>query len=203
MHKHVALIGDSVFDNGAYTLGEPDVAAHLRTQRPGWEVTLLAVDGSTTEDFSPQLAGVGPGMTDLVVSLGGNDAILNSDLLDLPIHSTGGALDLFEERLGRFAESYRAAIGAVLALGKRTTLCTIYDGRFPGEQARRIRTALMMFNDVIQRTALGHGLAVIELRQVCNQESDFANPIEPSGLGGGKIAAAIAQAIDHAAGGHR
>jgi hypothetical protein len=31
------------------------------------------------------------------------------------------------------------------------------------------------------------------LRLICNRDEDFANPIEPSALGGHKIAAAIAR----------
>ena len=31
---HVALLGDSIFDNKTYTNGEPDVVAHLRTFLP-------------------------------------------------------------------------------------------------------------------------------------------------------------------------
>lgn len=54
---------------------------------------------------------------------------------------------------------------------------------------------LMMFNDVILRTAAEHGMAVIELRAVCHQPSDYANAIEPSGEGGAKIARAIAHAL--------
>ncbi len=52
-----------------------------------------------------------------------------------------------------------------------------------------------MFNDVILRVAFEHHLPVIDLRLVCNEPVDYANPIEPSGRGGRKIAGAIARAI--------
>ena len=51
-----------------------------------------------------------------------------------------------------------------------------------------------MFNDVILRVAFEHHLPVIDLRLVCNEPADYANPIEPSGRGGRKIALAIARA---------
>jgi hypothetical protein len=76
-----------------------------------------------------------------------------------------------------------------------TTLCTIYNGDLPADRGRRARVALMMFNDVILRTALRFSLDVIELRLVCTEHSDYANPIEPSGSGGQKIADAIARAL--------
>ena len=99
MSSHIALIGDSVFDNRAYTNGAPDVAAHLRDLLPTWGVTLCAVDGSTTSDFGRQLDGISAKITHAIVSLGGNDALMNADLLDLPVRSTAGALDLFQARV--------------------------------------------------------------------------------------------------------
>src|SRR5688500_14337329 len=53
---HVVLLGDSIFDNGAYVSGGPDVVAHLRAMLPrGWEATLLAVDGAVIDDVFRQL----------------------------------------------------------------------------------------------------------------------------------------------------
>jgi hypothetical protein len=52
----------------------------------------------------------------------------------------------------------------------------------------------MLFNDVIVRVAVEHHASVIDLRLVCNESADYANPIEPSGPGGLKIARAIARA---------
>jgi hypothetical protein len=44
--EHVVLLGDSIFDNAAYTGREPDVITHLRRLLPnGWQATLCAVDG--------------------------------------------------------------------------------------------------------------------------------------------------------------
>ncbi|MCP3998341.1 MAG: SGNH/GDSL hydrolase family protein, partial [bacterium] len=82
MPSHIALLGDSVFDNAAYTGHEPDVLSHLRAMLPAsWQGSLLAVDGATTADLALQLAEVTPGVSHLVISLGGNDALLSSDLL--------------------------------------------------------------------------------------------------------------------------
>lgn len=194
--SHLALLGDSVFDNRSYTRGEPDVAGHLRAILPSpWQVTLCAVDGATTTDVGPQLDRVPAQATHLVLSLGGNDALLNADLLNLPVRSTAAALDLFDERLQGFASSYGHVLEALVALGRPATVCTIYNGNLQGDEARRARVALMMFNDVILRGALGLGLDVIDLRLVCTEAADFANPIEPSGSGGSKIAHAIAGAL--------
>ena len=45
------------------------------------------------------------------------------------------------------------------------------------------------------RCAIRSGLSVIDLRLVCSDPADYANPIEPSVKGGAKIAESIARAI--------
>jgi hypothetical protein len=190
--SHVVLLGDSIFDNAAYTGRDPDVITHVRSILPApWKATLCAVDGSTTAGLPAQLPRVPEDASHLVVSIGGNDALHHTDLLDTPVSSTAEALELFGDRVYDFEESYRRAIGEVLRLERPTVACTIYNGNLPDSQARLARVALMMFNDAIQRTAREHGLPVIDLRLVCTEPEDYANPIEPSGQGGAKIARAI------------
>jgi hypothetical protein len=194
--SHLVLLGDSIFDNAAYTGRDPDVITHVRSILPApWKATLRAVDGSTTEDLPRQLPGVPEDASHLVVSIGGNDTLLQVDLLDTPVRSTAEALELFGERVGAFEESYRRAILEVLRLERPTGVCTIYNGNLPDFQARVVRVALMMFNDAILRTAHEHGLPVIDLRLVCTEPEDYANPIEPSGQGGAKIARAIVKLL--------
>jgi hypothetical protein len=51
--RHVALLGDSVFDNGASVGGGPDVVTQLRQRLPAeWRATLAAVDGGVIRDIS-------------------------------------------------------------------------------------------------------------------------------------------------------
>lgn len=199
------LLGDSIFDNAAYTGGEPDVVHHLRSILPsGWKASLLALDGSMTSDLTSQVREVPADASHLVVSIGGNDALMNSDMLALPVDSTAEALELFHRRMEAFESNYRSAIEEVLELGKPTMLCTIYNGNLPDpEDARHARIALALFNDVILRAAFELSLPAIELRLVCNEPADYANPIEPSGRGGRKIALAITRALEPAPVGSR
>jgi hypothetical protein len=197
MVGHVALLGDSIFDNGAYTGGEPDVITHLRGLLPaGWQASLLAVDGSLTADLTAQLRRLPADVTHLVISMGGNDALLSSDLLDLPVSSTAEALEIFAERQSTFEIGYRDALDAALRRGLPTTVCTIYNGSFQPDAARRIRMALAIFNDVILRAAFARSLPVIDLGLVCREPTDYANPIEPSGAGGRKIARMIVASLE-------
>jgi hypothetical protein len=193
---HVVLLGDSIFDNGSYTRGEPDVVTHLRSVLPpGSRATLCAVDGATTAGLARQLDRVPRDATHLVVAIGGNDALGNTDLLDRRVSSTAEAWSLFADRVDAFESSYRAALAPVLAMDRPTIVCTIYNGNLEPARARLARVALTLFNDVIVRFGFEHNLPVIDLRLVCCDPSDYANPIEPSGRGGLKIARAIAERV--------
>jgi hypothetical protein len=104
----------------------------------------------------------------------------------------------------RFARYYgRHAANGCLALELPTALCTIYDTPPSAPNHRIIRTALSVFNDIITRAAFGEGLPLIDLRLICNEEDDYANPIEPSAQGGAKMAHAIAGLIAGGGGGPR
>jgi lysophospholipase L1-like esterase len=193
---HIALLGDSIFDNRVYTGGEPDVVTHLRDLLPrGWRATLYALDGATTSDMPRQSARVSADASHVVVSIGGNDALGQSDLLALPVRSTTEALALFAQRVAGFERAYRSAVQSVAGLERPITVCTIYNGNLEPARATIARVALATFNDVILRVAFERALPVIDLRAVCSHPEDYANPIEPSGVGGRRIAAAIVEAL--------
>jgi hypothetical protein len=148
-----------------------------------------------SRELPDQLASLPADATHLVISVGGNDALMNRDLLDYPVTSTREALLLLGARASKFEESYRMALSLALALRRPTTCCTIYNGNLGPYEAPVARVALMPFNDVILRVAREHGVGTIDLRLVCTEPEGYANPIEPSGHGGQKIARAIAAAI--------
>jgi hypothetical protein len=193
---HVILLGDSIFDNARYVPGQPPVIDQLRQALPpGWQVSLLAVDGHTTEDVANQLTGLPPGATHLVVSAGGNDALGEISILRETARTVGEAFGIFHRVRARFRESYRAMLRVLLALEKPIAVCTVYDaipGLGPPEQA-----ALAGFNEVILREAFSAGLPVIDLRLVCDRRADYSHvsPIEPSVVGGAKIARVIAEVV--------
>ncbi len=194
--SHVVLLGDSIFDNASYVPGRPSVIQHLVRLLPaGWRATLLAVDGDVTAGVADQLAGLPDDSTHLVVSVGGNDAISQSGFLQEPARSAMEVLGRLATIQGEFRDDYREMLRRVRALGRPTAVCTIYDA-VPG-LPRESATALAAFNDVILREAFAAGLPVLDLRLLCNEDSDYSSlsPIEPSASGGGKIARVIVRAV--------
>jgi hypothetical protein len=74
----------------------------------GAKATLLAIDGSTANDVAEkQIAKISADVTHAAVSMGGNDAILHADALNLPVTSTRDALAMFGDRAGAFEADYR------------------------------------------------------------------------------------------------
>jgi hypothetical protein len=195
MSHHIVLLGDSSFDNGAYTRDEPDVCGHLQAIVPApWRASRLAVDGSTIADIGVQLRDVPNDASHLVLSVGGNDVLRHWGVLRMPAATNADALMQWAGRVAGFEDEYRAVVTGTLAVNRATTVCTIYNGRLDSVRAEPARLALRLFNDAVLRVAFAHRLRVIDLRLVCGDSSDYATPIEPSGAGGLKIAAAIAAA---------
>jgi lysophospholipase L1-like esterase len=196
--NHVVLLGDSVFDNGVYVrTGEPDVLAQVQAKLPkGWRATMRAVDGAVTTGIERQLARLPEDASHLVLSVGGNDALGCSGILRESARSVAEVMTRIADVRDSFARNYRKMLDLVVGYRLPTALCTIYDARFPDPQEQRqVAAALSVFNDVITREAFSRRLALIDLRLLCNEHDDYANPIEPSAKGGDKIAGAIAQVV--------
>jgi lysophospholipase L1-like esterase len=197
--SHVVLLGDSIFDNATYIeAGTPDVVRQVRQRLSyGSKATLAAVDGSKTRDVREQLRRLPPEATHLVVSAGGNDALDSSDFLTAPASSTAEALLGLADIADEFERGYLAMLAGVFARGLPTAICTIYYPRFPEATLQRMAiTALTVFNDCIIRAAFAYGLPLLDLRSICTEEVDYANPIEPSARGGEKIARAIVEVVE-------
>ncbi len=193
--KHIILLGDSIFDNKSYVGGGRDVITHLREQMPdNCKAALTAVDGARAEGVDSQLAEVPDDATHLFVSVGGNDALYEADILQMKVSASAEVFNELSNRASAFEQRYIKMLGAVLNLKKPTTLCTVYYPRMEEAFTQKIAVAaLSSFNDVVIRQAFLSGLPLIDLRFVCSEDADYANAIEPSEEGGAKIAETILQ----------
>lgn len=194
---HLALLGDSVFDNRRYVLPGATVLDCLQKAMPAsWQLSLCARDGDTTQDVAIQIRNLPTTATHIVVSCGGNDALAEGGYLQR-VAPTGSELmvDLAEIQ-ERFARSYRRMSDDLQATGKKIVLCTIYDPRFEdSNQQKACATALAVFNDVITREAGRRGWPLVDLRVLFSDRADYANAIEPSQAGGQKLAQTISRVI--------
>jgi len=186
MSRQLILLGDSIFDNGVYVApGQDDVTDHLQRKiaDSDWTLDQRAVDGAVVSDVIQQLSSK-PLSTPctFVMSAGGNDAL-------------GHAGEIYHLRLAdfhaikeAFRRRYVATLNAILAYEQPLIVCTIYNPKYPDTEMQIMAEAgLSFFNDVITEEALRLALPIIDLREVCASAEAFANPIEPSEIGGDLI----------------
>jgi len=211
--QHIVLCGDSIIDNGSYVnQGELDVAGQVQEELPDSKVTLLAVDGNVTESIEDQMNNLPKDATHIFISIGGNDGYDRMDIFDESANTIGDAMEPLYEMRNEFEIDYNKMLKNVLSYGVPTTLCSIYYPRFEKSDNDVIRNylggknnqvpikkmamvGLSVYNDIITKEAFQAGLPLIDLRVLCNDDKDFANPIEPSVIGGKKIAIAIKEVV--------
>ena len=212
--KHIILAGDSIFDNGLYVKsGEPDVSSQLQgLMDEGDKVSLLAVDGHVINNVEGQLRNLPNDTTHLVVSVGGNDALGFLQAFSNPTANLGEGFHQFYGIRQEFERSYGQMISKVLSYELPTTFCTIYNPCFNHSELERVAdyilegtsnmvlqkmamAALPTFNDIIFQEAAKAGVSVMDLRLIFNEDSDYANPIEPSAAGGLKVAKIIKEIV--------
>lgn len=191
---HLVLLGDSIFDNGNYVRRAESVRHHLqRTFGTTARATLVAVDGNITADILDQVARIPADATHLALGIGGNDMLKYFADMGQPAQSVNHALMLLSDVQREFAQRYDVALQAVLAWRLPVLVCTVYDA-IP-DLPPHLVTALSLFNDVITRAAMRHVLEILDLRELLRNREDYssASPIEPSEVGGAKIAEALAR----------
>lgn len=194
--SHVVLLGDSTFDNESYVPNDPPVVGQLRDILPAsWTATLLAVDGASTADVIRQLDDLPSDATHLVVSAGANNTLTEINTLSRRVSMVSEAMALMQDLRTEFRSAYDSMLRAILALEKPTVVCTVYDS-IPGLRPAE-RAALACFNEVILREASAARIPLIDLRVVCDKVEDYSevSPIEPSAVGGMKIARIIAEVL--------
>tara|TARA_Y100000031_G_C8105961_1_gene330986 strand:- start:78 stop:758 length:681 start_codon:yes stop_codon:yes gene_type:complete len=214
--KHIILAGDSIFDNGSYVHGDPDVTQQVKNVLdPIDKVTLLAIDGDITTGVANQLERLPGDATHLFISVGGNDALHVLNTIQNQVNSVGEGFLEFHSIKNDFEKKYKAMLNFALSFELPTTICTIYKPCFNHSDLDRVgdyleygianemlqkiaTTALPIFNDIIFQEAIKAGVPLMDLRLIFNDASDYANPIEPSAIGGMKMARIIGEIV----GGH-
>jgi len=190
----ITLFGDSIIDNGIYVgKNELSVLQHLQSKSSDFSFEQRALDGDTTWDIlESQLLSDFTGNS--VLSIGGNDLLHNIQLVDNQEQRT--AVDVLEA-LGGVADGFVERYDTILSmLAGPTLVMTIYNPWFERDPTmahlqRSCELVVGMFNDIIQQVVRKHKKDLLELREIFTDQQDYANPIEPSHVGGGKLADAI------------
>ena len=198
--KHyVSLLGDSIIDNKIYVEeGELSVTEHLQHNSSS-NFTMIAVDGDTTEDvLKNQLDNLKEPVSHIVLSIGGNDLLQNLHILQDETIGMKFALEKSSELIGEIQENYTKILEHLSQYDAKVLLCTVYEGDLKSdvllaEYDKAGQAMLKMHNDTVYYLASKFDVDVLELRNIFTNKEDYANPIEPSHIGGEKLAKAIIQ----------
>jgi lysophospholipase L1-like esterase len=196
--KLVILLGDSIIDNGEYVQsGELDVARQLAMLLPHHTIVKRAVDGATSTDVLASQTAEVERAEHIILSAGGNDALEHIDLLEGAMNTR--AKDVLV-RLWSIREGFRRTYAALLdrlAFTRRPVLVlTVYNPYFHGHgfdaaYQQAAESAVSVIDDVIQQEGRRRSFDILELRTLFHDRADYANPIEPSAIGGAKLAKCI------------
>ena len=194
----VSLLGDSIIDNKIYVKeNEFSVKEHLE-QNSNHLYEQLAVDGHTTKDVLQfQLNSLPNLATHQVISMGGNDLLNHISFLKSKEELTPKeVMEVAVCKLAPIKHRYRSIVKKLSQENSKILLCTVYEGNLSSDFFYRdiefaSKAMVSMLNDVIFSIGATFNVDVLELRNIFTEEQDYANPIEPSHLGGEKFAKKI------------
>ena len=182
--RHLVLLGDALqnIDMGA----EPAEAVLVPRPRNPWKLTVLQAPHVLQRG---RVSAIPPDATHIGICIDGGWAIETSGLLEGGAPSMRGALDALAAAADQFEEIFARLVAAALETGRPTVVCTLIPSRHEEISRRRAAgTALAIFNDRILRQAFAAKLSVVELRLVCDEDSDYANETLLSRAGVRKVA---------------
>ena len=218
---HILILGDSVFDNTVY-IGkhEKDGEARMLDALPNYHQTFLALDGHITKhviDFQTKyikdaVLQNGP-ITDLVMSIGGNNLLKEASLLGVKTKDAMGGLSLFRKIQEQFSKDYSKMLLSIkphLGVDTRWHVLGIYypcfsalqdfpNRAFPKDMhfQNASRLGVDLFNSVIKQQI--DDKDYIDLNHLFHYGGNkryYANPIEPSSEGSRVIAEVIKPRIE-------
>ena len=202
----VNLLGDSIIDNKIYVgPHELSVTEHLHNLSDD-VINSIAVDGHTTKDvIHAQLDLLPQYSTHQVLSIGGNDLLQNMYFLKNQERLTTN--EVFEQAFGIMApikRRYQTIVEKLSLQDSNILLCTVYEGNLLNDPllydiALSSKAMVSMLNDIVYSTANTYNAQVLELRNIFTKPKDYANPIEPSHIGGSKFALEINDWIQQSA----
>ncbi|MGB5079281.1 MAG: hypothetical protein WBO23_00885 [Burkholderiales bacterium] len=182
--QHLALLGDAL-QNIDFGHEQAEAVLVPRPRNP-WKLTVLDPPRVLRQR---SIQAIPRDATHIAICVDGGWAIETSGLLQGDAQSVRGALDSLATAADAFEEIYARLIAAALEAGLPTIVCTLVPARHLEASHQRVAAAaLAIFNDRILRRAFAAGLSIVELRLVCDEDSDYASETLLSHAGVRKVA---------------
>ena len=202
--NRVVLFGDSIIDNKTYVShGEFSVLEHLENIS-NYEYIQVAYDGHTTFDVQNKQLHLSTieKPSHIVLSVGGNDLLQNLPYLSKgPVSNVNEAVSGIQQHIFEPLEQrFETIIEELSSQRANLLICTVYEGDLGRTDEFKdvldsSKIMVSSFNDIVYKTAKKYNADVLELREIFITSDDYANPIEPSHIGGEKLAKSIVEWI--------
>lgn len=200
---HIVILGDSTVDNGRYLSPcELSVEKQLskRCGEHGWEMTVLAQDGSMLQDVLLRQVPLIPDQaTHIVMSCSGNDLLMLLNQMVVSNFTAASMYSAIGEGLKAVSHRYRDLIAALAGLGCHVACCSVYRPNFSHIFFKTLAIfSLGLHNSRIAQISVDHDCSLIDLANLFDGPEDFATPLELSTCGGSKVVENISDFVrDH------
>lgn len=204
--NRVVLFGDSIIDNKTYVShGEFSVLEHLENIS-NYEYIQVAYDGHTTFDVQNKQLHLSTieKPSHIVLSVGGNDLLQNlSYLSNGPMSNVNEAITGIQQHIFEPLEQrFETIIEELSSQRANLLICTVYEGDLGRTDEFKdvldsSKIMVSSLNDIVYKTAKKYKADVLELREIFISSDDYANPIEPSHIGGEKLAKSIVEWVNN------
>jgi len=182
--RHLVLLGDAL-QNIDLGKGQAESTLVPRPRNP-WKLTVL----QPPEVLRPSRVRAIPAeVTHIVICVDGGWAIETSGLLQGSAQTIREALYGLASAADEFEKVFVRLIATATEAGVPTIVCTLVPARYVDPvQERAAAAALAIFNDRILRRAIAAQLSIVELRLICDEDSDYASETLLSHAGVRKVA---------------
>lgn len=192
VNKTYILLGDSILKNDSY-IGKSKSVSQLVAERNNTNnnklnVVCLAKDNSKLVDIYGQIEQIDVAYNTynatVFLSAGGNDILFYYVEQNQDITNT--------YYLQQMLESYKKVVASIRVRLPKATICLI-DVYYPNSlRYQRFHSIIKSWNKLVDQFARQYNYKILRISNIVTEPNDFAFHIEPSFLGGEKIANMIA-----------
>jgi len=182
--RHLVLLGDAL-QNMDLGKGQAESTLVPRPRNP-WKLTVLQPPEVLRQS---RVRAIPAEATHIGICVDGGWAIETSGLLKGRARSIEDALDTLAAAADEFENTFSRLIAAAAEADVPTIVCTLVPARYTEPSRQRVgATALAIFNDRILRRTVAARLSIVELRLICDEDSDYASETLLSHAGVRKVA---------------
>jgi lysophospholipase L1-like esterase len=176
--ESIILVGDSILKNNSYVLEEKSVEKLLSTKTDA-HIYCFAVNDSIIKDAQEQVnilpQHLNEPSTCIFLSIGGNDILKGIDPVSSIFRQYMDLVDLMKERMDK----------------TKIVLINLY---YPtDEKYEKYYSSIKRWNELVDAYAKDNDLKLLDASTILFKEEDFTSEIEPSIIGGEKLANEISK----------